>query len=97
MSDSLKQDISKRASEILSELGVTDCDIIFTDFSEVARDPLKKAQGYHPEYRAYCTPSTRVIEINSATLQNDDFMWYCYIGINQQMMLDESILPAEIG
>lgn len=34
---------------------------------------MKKAQGYHPEFRAHCDPITRVIEINSATLQNDDF------------------------
>ena len=73
MPDSLKKELSKRVSEILSELGVTDCDVIFTDFSEIARDPLKKAQGYHPEYRAYCDPNSRVIEINTETFQNDDF------------------------
>jgi len=73
MPESVIKELSKRASKILSELGVTDCDVIFTDFSEVARDPLKKAQGYHPEYRAHCDPTTRVIEINSARLHDDDF------------------------
>ena len=73
MSESLKVKVLKRASEILSELGVTDCDVIFTDFSKVARDPLKKAQGYHPKWRAHCDSTTRIIEINTVRLQDDDF------------------------
>lgn len=73
MSVSLKKELSKLASEILSELGVTKCNVVFSDFSQIARDPLKKAQGYHPEYRARCDSTTRVIEINTATLQNIDF------------------------
>ena len=72
MSESLQIELSKRASEILSELGVTDCEVIFTDFSEIACDPLKKAQGYHPEYHAHNDPNTRVIEINTATLHKTD-------------------------
>ena len=76
MTGSLKKELSKRASEILSELGVTDCDVIFTDFSEIARDPIKKAQGYHPEFHAHCDPIGKVIEINTAMLQKQNlFHW----------------------
>jgi hypothetical protein len=72
MSESLKQKLLKRASEIFAELGISDFKIIFSDFSEIGKDPIKKAQGYHPEYHARCDPEHKVIEINTAIIQDED-------------------------
>jgi len=76
MSELLKKELKKRTQEILSELGVSDCDVKFIDFSKVARDPYKKAQGYDPEYHARLDNIKRVIEINTnMLLQNKFFQW----------------------
>jgi hypothetical protein len=72
--DHLEEKIKGKITRILDELKAPHCEVKFTDFLELSREPLMKAQGYNPEYHAKIDTEKKIIEINTIKLGNNDFL-----------------------
>lgn len=61
------------SKQVFIDLEIPEVSIEFNDFKEIARDPVKKAQGYDHNLHARVDNIRNVIEINTQMLNNSIF------------------------